>query len=239
MALKVDERDLALRVLGAADWFRHSGDRSMDVLLAQARTERCVRGQVVFLHGDPVRELVVVLEGRLELSMVGADGRKMATPPAPPGEAIALIPLLDGGGALYNVRASARSVLLRIPKDALLAAMQADVLLLQAVLGVLVVRARRANEWRIHAALHGLRARLARQLIFLAQAASGRAELRLPVDLRLTQDDIAAILGVTRQTVNAEIRAMEAQGLLALGYGRVRLLDGPGLTAAAAEVSDR
>lgn len=74
-----------------------------------------------------------------------------------------------------------------------------------------------------------LRGRIVRLLLLLHQQhpleTSGHGEM----ELQFFQDDFAAMLGTSRQTVNRELRALEADGMLSIGYSRIRLLDVPAL----------
>jgi len=52
--------------------------------------------------------------------------------------------------------------------------------------------------------------------------------------LRISQSDLAAMLSVSRQTINKELRLLEQRGLLQAAYGRLTLVDLAGLGRAAA-----
>jgi len=65
--------------------------------------------------------------------------------------------------------------------------------------------------------------RLARRL--LAQAGTADPMMRVEVELRLSQSGLAQMLGASRSKVNAELRRLEQEGLLRLGYRRLYLLD--------------
>lgn len=227
--------DAETAVLGVP-WFARCSPASRALLLRHASLRRYDKQQAVFRRGDAVDQLWVVVDGSLELGVVGADGRRFVAAHVPPGEAVGFIPLLDGRGAIHDAHAIAPTTMLRIPKADFLAAMQADVELLQAVLLLILERGRRLNEWRAEATMRPLASRLARALGSLA-AAFGTPDggREGAIVLRLTQDDLAAMVGVTRQALNPEIKALERKGLLELAYGRVILRDVQALAELAAQ----
>lgn len=64
--------------------------------------------------------------------------------------------------------------------------------------------------------------RLARTLAGLARAAGGTS-------IELRQEDIAAMIGVSRQTLNKALKAMEREGVIAVEYARIKVVDADGL----------
>ncbi|MCL4698436.1 MAG: Crp/Fnr family transcriptional regulator [Burkholderiaceae bacterium] len=224
----------AAAALAQVPWLAAGSAEARALLLRQASVRRYERQQAVFHRGDPLDHLWIVIEGRLEMSVVGADGRRFVAAQVPPGEAVGFIPLVDRRGAIHDARAVVPTAMLRLPREAFLAALQADVELLQAVLRLLLERGRRLNEWRAEVTMRPLLARLARLLLGLAQA-FGADEPDGAVSLAISQDDLAAMVGVTRQALNPEIKALERSGVVELAYRRVILRDVAGLRTLARE----
>jgi CRP/FNR family transcriptional regulator, cyclic AMP receptor protein len=214
------------QMLQGVPWLASSSARASQLLLQHASVRRYERHEAVFHRGDAIDVLRVVIAGRLELGRAGADGQRFVAAYVPPGEAVGFIPMLDGHGAIHDARAVAPATVLCISKADFLAAMQADLDWLQTVLLKILERGRRLNEWRTQASMLSLATRLAQLLSSLAvpfgmhDKAHGDA-----VVLRLTQDDVAAMLGVTRQALHAEIKTLERKGMIELGYARVILRD--------------
>jgi CRP-like cAMP-binding protein len=70
-----------------------------------------------------------------------------------------------------------------------------------------------------------LEARLAKQVLNLAASYGKRDADGIEIGLRLAQEDLAQLLGASRQRVNRELKAMERRGVLSARYGRLRLRD--------------
>jgi len=91
-----------------------------------------------------------------------------------------------------------------------------------AIAALLAARVRGLYAMMEDATLRGLRARVARRLLTLArgdatQAAEPRRSVRLP------QEALAMMLGVTRQTLSKELNALAKDRVIGLGYGRIEL----------------
>ena len=63
-----------------------------------------------------------------------------------------------------------------------------------------------------------------------------RGEHGLEIGLRFTEDDFAATIGVSRQSLNRELRGLEAEGIITLAYSRIGLRDVDSLRAAATDI---
>lgn len=74
-------------------------------------------------------------------------------------------------------------------------------------------------------------ARLAHRLLMIAEG-YGEIEQARRV-LQLPQEDLAAMLGLSRQTINSLLKSLEQQGIIGLSYGAIEVLDLPGLRRAA------
>lgn len=229
-------RAAILEKLRGVPWLAHCGPVAFELLLRQARVVRFAKHQRVASRGEPIVHLWIVLEGSIEMSSSSSSGRKFVVSYLPPGQPFGIATLFDGGGALHDSRAQVPSTLLRIPRQDAIAAMQADAELLQSVLRMFAHRSRRLSASLAEASMLPLSARLARQLLSLsASYGVNEGERGRAIALRIAQDDLAGMVGVTRQRLNAELKSMERTGLLRLAYARVVLLDEPALGVLAQE----
>ena len=81
-----------------------------------------------------------------------------------------------------------------------------------------------------------LPARLAKRLLALAEEHGARPVVGGPVEIRLSQQDLADLVGTTRESVNKQLRIWEDGGIVGLGRGRT-VLKQPKLLAEIAEAS--
>jgi CRP/FNR family cyclic AMP-dependent transcriptional regulator len=131
--------------------------------------------------------------------------------------------LLDGGSRSASAIAVDDSQVYGIERAAFVAFLDRTPELARSLIKLLCQRVRWMTGLLEASAFLGLPARLARWLIMLA-AQQGVAHPR-GVEVRVSQQDLAQFLGVSRQSVNEVLQAWRADGLVDLGRGRIVVLD--------------
>ena len=216
-------REQALR---AVPWIHGCGKEVVTALANRSRLQALGDGATVAWRGRHGDEMLIVVRGLLEVSMASPEGRRHVVNVVGPGTVFGLIPVLDGLPWLHDAVTRGTGEVLWIHRDALLEAMRQHPALAQAVVLLLCSRARKTYDALAAHSLLSISARLARTLLNLLQ------ERGTPF-LALTQADLADMLGVTRQSLNEQLQAFVRQRAIALGRGRVEVLDRAALRQAA------
>ncbi|MFZ4757094.1 MAG: Crp/Fnr family transcriptional regulator [Burkholderiaceae bacterium] len=217
-------------------WLRDCPPSTLTLLLRGVRVRTYEPGESVLRRGDRIDRLVLVMSGSLETSSSTAAGRRFVVSYVAPGHIVGLIPLLDGRGAIHDTVAHEPSRVMSIAGEDLLEAIDADRPLRHRVLKLLAARSRRLHVSLADTSTLPLDVRLARALLTLRAAydtesvTDGDA-----IGLRVSQEGLAAMLGVPRQRINVELKALERDGVLRMAYLRVVLLDERLLRERAAE----
>lgn len=220
---------LARQLFDAHGVSKHVAASTVDGLLDSAGLRTYSRGQFISRLGDAVSHLHVFLTGTVEVCVEGANGERAVSWYMGPGHWLGLISLLDGKPSPHHYIAHAATTALAIPGRAFHEAMAADPKLVTLCLRILCKRARGLFAHQTAEILLPLRGRIARMLLMMrAQWVEASPDGR-EIGLKISQDDFAAMLGVTRQSLNRELRSLEAEGKLALRYSRIQLLDVPAL----------
>jgi CRP/FNR family cyclic AMP-dependent transcriptional regulator len=214
------------QALRAVPWLAACGDEVIDALAAHARLQAVADGAAVAWRGRHDDRLLVVVRGMLEVSMASPEGRRHVLNVIGPGTVFGLIPVLDRQPWIHDARAQGPGELLRLHRDAVLDTMRRHPALAEAVVQLLCARARKTYSLLAAQSLLELPARVARALLMLA------GERGTPV-LALPQADLADMLGVTRQSLNGQLRALARRGVVTLGRGRIELRDHAALRQAA------
>jgi CRP-like cAMP-binding protein len=192
--------------------------------LSAARRERLISegtiaslaaGAQLFAQGEAGDALYLVLEGEMEVCVSTEGGRSVRMAALGPGAVIGEMAVLDGGKRSADCTASRRSRLLRISRDAALAALEAEPKALLALLAEMSRRLRAADGAIEDAALLDLGGRLARLL--LAEAGSGD-------NIAMAQSEMARRISASREKVNRKLQAWKGEGWLAIGRSGVKLL---------------
>jgi CRP-like cAMP-binding protein len=191
-------------------------------LAACLRRRRYARGETVFLRGDPGTSLCIVESGRVKLSLSSAEGREVVVDLFGPDEFFGELALLDPAPRSADAVAVEPSVLLLLQRDEFVRCVEARPSVALRLLTVLTRRLRRDAEQMHDAAFLDVSARLARALLRLAGDEAD--ERGLPTTPRLTQSDLAGVVGTTRETLNKWLTLFEREGLIRREKGRIALL---------------
>lgn len=219
-------------------WFAGLGTELQHAILARA-TVRRVRAGVVLTRGAGSAEAWYgVAAGAVRLSTALASGKQVSFQLVEPGGWFGDIPLIDGMGQPCDAETCAESTLLVLRKDDLqqLLARCADFGIALARLNCR--RARTMMGLFADAVSLPLENRLARQLLQLARRFGRREGIGLRIGLKLSQQDVADLLGASRQRVNAGLKKLEREGVLLLSAGRWMVLDLATLEARAESAAD-
>lgn len=210
-------------VLQHSPLFRGLSDESFErvVSLAVQRTFRS--GEVVFSQGDPGDALYAVVTGRIRISAGTADGKEIFLNIMEAGDTFGEIALLDGGARTATATAIAPSELVSIRHEPLFALLEREPRLAMDLLRLCGERLRWTSGLVEDAALLDVPARLAKRLLSLALLHGEQTDGA--VTLRLSQEDLANFLGVSRQVVNQHLKAWQENGWVGLHRGKITVLD--------------
>jgi CRP/FNR family cyclic AMP-dependent transcriptional regulator len=189
-----------LELLGRSELFSSFPDAALAELAAAAQPFDCDRGRVVFDEGSAAAELFVVKWGRVAIGRRSPDGRESLVALMEPGDLFGEMPLFDDGPRSASARALERSRLLRIPYGPVRAALDQHPELLWNVVSLLAQRLRVTDDALTDAMLLDVTGRTAKRLLELAGDAS---EFQLPI----TQEELAGLVGASRERVNKSIAA--------------------------------
>ena len=206
-----------LAILEADSWFGAIPRERRARLLQEASVQSLAAGARIYGAGDPPGGLWAVLEGRVQLKGYPAVGVELALPVLGPGTWFGETSTLDGLPRQTDATAAKSSRVLHISEGALARA-AADAPGLYRDLGALAsLRQRMALAFYALNAAHPVGVRLALILEGLSQG--GRAVLRM------RQEDLAMLVGVSRQTLNRRLRGLERNEIVHLAYAEIAVLD--------------
>ncbi|KTE27889.1 MULTISPECIES: Crp/Fnr family transcriptional regulator [unclassified Sphingopyxis] len=225
-----DEREAALR---RCPLFACWPEVRIAELAAIARAEFYPRGTEIFAHDPERREAFVIASGEVEVSRGSAEGKKFVLGINGAPQILAIVRLLTDPPIRYDYRAYEESVLLHLPADGLAAILDAEPMLWRDV--ALLMCARHGDSLRLLGDhnLGSLDQRMAATLVDLARIHGTAGGPGIELGLRLPQEQLGAMLGVTRQSVNKLLRGFEAAGLIAIYYNRITIRDPAALDAIA------
>lgn len=221
-----------LQAVGRGRWFAALPPARQQALLAAAVPRRLAAGQVLFRRGDPNSGLYAVLEGTVQVGAPSTAARDAVLGVLEPPQWFGEIACLDGGARTHDAHATSATTLLHVPL-AVWQRLAADDPLWWRDLGTLLAGKTRA----LLDALEDLApqpapVRVARRLQAMSTGYGMLADGAARRHLALSQEQLAAMLSLSRQTVSEVLRDFEARGWLRRRYRSVELLDAAALARA-------
>jgi CRP-like cAMP-binding protein len=215
------ERANLLRTLADAPLLRGLSAQALEEVAAKAIEKKVRAGGTLFREGEPASALYVVLEGRMKLTQVAADGHEVLMRFVGQGEAVAALALF--GDAAFPVTANAvtDTVVVGWGQDVLKELFQRHPSLAINAMKLLSERLREVQERFRELATERVAQRIARALLRLVRQAGRREEGGVLIDLPLSRQDLAEMTGTTLYTVSRVLSEWEEQGILESGRARV------------------
>ncbi len=177
------------------------------------------RGEILFLAGEPCRGLYVVKSGRVRIFKSSPKGREQVLLIAHPGDSFNDVPVFDGGPNPASASAMEPSVVYIILKESLLP-LVADCPAAQEVIRMFAARLRYLTTVVEDFSFLSVVNRLAKMLLDLATAEGGPAPIP-----RLTQDEMAAMVGSVRDVIGRALKTLERTGAIKIEGQRIMVTD--------------
>lgn len=203
-------------------WFGQIAPERQAKLLAAGRVRLLRNRQRVYRLGDPPNGLYGVISGEIRLIGYPVAGRELLLRRLKPGSWFGELSTVDGGPRPQDAVSFGASKVLHIASRAFEQISRDDPKIFRDVARLLGERQRTAVQYAGMILSLPAKLRLA-NLLLAALDANGEARSERTVSL--TQNEIAAALGVSRQTANKLLQSLEQSGALSLGYGRITVVN--------------
>ena len=207
------------RLLDTTELFAALPEGVVSPLREQAAVRTYERNQLVFGQGDPSAELFVVQSGRIAIAARASDGRESVLAVLEEGGLFGELPLFDDAPRVADARALVESRVLVLEYAPVRKVLEEHPEALWYVVRLLTRRLRATDEALADAVFLDVPARTAKRLLELAGEVD---EFKLPV----TQEELAAMVGASRERVNKALALFTRLGWLELkGRSRYRFVD--------------
>jgi CRP-like cAMP-binding protein len=192
-------------------------------------------GELLFQRGDAGDGIYAVVSGRVRIILTGRDGSEVLVRALQQGDVFGELAALDGSPRSADAIAETDVRALHIAADRFRDWMEARPRVMLLMLGQLAYRLRTTNEQVAELGLLDVATRIAVRLKqrFEEDAEGGR--LPPGVRVRINQAEMAAELGITRESVNKHLARLKARGIVDIDRGVVRLIDAAALDELARE----
>lgn len=209
----------ARELLGGVPGLAALSPDDLQDLAASARRRVYARGQVVFYCDDPGDSLHIIVNGEVRIMLPSPEGEEMTLARLGPGDFFGDLCLFDGGPRSATAIAVEATETTVVERDRFIEWLQSHPSGAIAILAAVAGRLRAADELVGALAFLDVHSRLARKLIDLAGPAAEGSQ----VELRLSQDELASMVGVTRESVNKHLRFFKKRGAIDVYRRRIVL----------------
>ena len=219
-ALSIAER----HNIDTGPWFAKLSAQLRQAILDVARVRRLQDGELLAVRGAAAEEWCGVAAGAVRVSSVSLAGKQVSLTYVEPGAWFGDIALFDGLPRTHDANAHGATTLLVVRKRDFKALLAAHVELYDALLRLNCRRLRLMFDAIEDLNTRPLAARLARQLLLLARSYGIAQGQEIRIGLALAQEDLAQLLGASRQRVNQELKAFERAGAVRIEPTRLVVL---------------
>jgi CRP/FNR family transcriptional regulator/CRP/FNR family cyclic AMP-dependent transcriptional regulator len=185
------------------------------------------RGQVAFHQGDPGQVLHLVCQGYLKILVPDESGEEALLTIVGPGDLFGEMALLDGGPRSATVIALEAVETLTLDRADFLVLLRTSPVVVESLLAALARTIRRLSDAVLSLMYLDLRSRLVKKLIELAEAHGHEAHGSIEIQVSLTQEELADMIGATRPRVNMLLGFFENRGAI-IRRGRRLVIQQPG-----------
>ena len=194
-------------LIAATELFEDLPAETIERVASSAQRRDLNRNDVLFAEGEPAASLCVVVDGRIAISNKSADGRESMVALMESGDLFGEMALFDGSGRSAEARALESSAVIEVPYEPLTDLYQAEPTLLWRVVAMLARRLRSMDLALADSVFLDVTGRTAKRLLELAD---GDDEFTLPI----TQEELAGMVGASRERVNKAIASFVRLGWL-------------------------
>jgi len=216
------------RALGLCKVLHGWPDDVLEALAAAAWMGRYERHEQLLVNDPQRRDVLVVASGCISVDHVGVSGDRFLLSVYGPGDVTSLIRLLADAPFHFSFHARERSSVVHIPGDAMVAVLDAHPILWKDLCLLMLARTQQSIVLQQRRFAGQLTPMVADAVVQLARIRAGTPGARLPAggaSVTMSQTDLAAMLSVSRQTINKELGRLRQLGLLRVRYGRLEIID--------------
>lgn len=206
--------DQAAALFRKTKLFGALGEDDLQRLAERAIERHYKKGHLVFHEGDPGDALFVVASGLVKVYVSSEEGEEMVLVTIRAPEIFGELAVVDGGPRSASAEAVEPTTLLTLTRPTFLELLRENLRVMEATLGYLGTLLRRQTEQASDLVFLDLHGRVAKLLLTLAEERGENVNGTTVLQLGLTQANIAAMVGGSRQSVNQVLRSFERREYL-------------------------
>jgi CRP-like cAMP-binding protein len=211
-----------LAVLRKHPYFCDLDPEAFDQLCRYAKPATLKRGATICSKGDPGNSLFAVISGTVKISSTSADGRSAILNLIGAGEIFGEIAVLDGQARSADATANTNCEIFVIDRREFLPFVRSQPALAMKFIELLCTRLRWTSDQVEQIILQNLPGRLASALVRLTEKHKLEPKGRT---IAVTQQEISEMVGMTRESINKQLRVWAARSWVRLEHGAIVVLN--------------
>ncbi len=211
-----DLPDDALELLGRVPYFSQLSPTELAQVQRRLVPVACGAGEIIFSDGEACTGMFIVIQGQVRIVKSSAEGREQVLLVAGPGASFNEVPVFDGGPNPAAAEAMEPTALWMLPKDDFLDLVKEYPAMALGVLRAFAGRLRRLTMLVEDLSFRRVTSRVAKTLLQMAEEPQSRR--------RLTQQQMAALVGTSREVVGRSLKELERDGLIRFERNRILVL---------------
>jgi CRP/FNR family cyclic AMP-dependent transcriptional regulator len=188
----------------------------LNELAERLRVFKVKKNDVLFRKGSEGDSLYIIQEGNIKITLPSKLGDEVIVSIFSDGDFFGEMALLDQMPRSANAVAMQPTRLLMLNRRDFIQFLKTNDTAMEIILSTLSQRLRKTDNQLEDAVFLKVRARFAKKLLELGECFGKRGKNKLEINLRLTQKDLADMIGATRESVNKEFRELREKGIVSL-----------------------
>lgn len=205
--------------------FQRLSDPQLEQLEQRARIRKFPKGSSVYLPSDVGDGTFLLAEGRIRICSTTPEGKQTILAFVEPGEVFGELSLIENGEREERAEATVNSTVILLPNDQLRSLMEQSASLSLGVTKLIGLRRKRVERRLRSLLFRNNRDRLSHLLLELAEQYGNPTADGIELSIKLSHQDLASIIGATRETVTTLLGEMQSEGLLKIRRQRLLILD--------------
>lgn len=205
--------------------FRQLLPAEIDSILAMTKERHFENGQAIFVAGESGNSMMLLLSGRVLISTLSEEGKEITLNYIEPGGLLGEIALLDGKPRCANATAVGSCTMLSIPRSEFIPFLKENVDVAIQLMLVLCEKLRNTSNLAENLSLFPVPSRLAKLILKLVEVEPKKLAPGCVLDLGISQQKIANLIGTSRETVNRTFSQWQSDGLIRLEQRQLTLLN--------------
>jgi len=210
--------------------FGRLSEPQLQQLESWSRLRKFPKGSSIYLPADAADSALLLADGRVRLCSNTSDGKQSILAFIEAGELFGELALIEKGEREERAEAVTNATVLLIPGDLLRSMMESSASLTLGVTKLIGMRRKRIERRLKSLLFHNNRDRLTHLLTELIEQYGNATTAGVELSVRLSHQDMASVIGATRETVTTLLGEMQSEGLLKISRQKLTVLDLPRLT---------